>query len=287
VIGATNRADLLDDALLRPGRFDRVVRVELPDRDGRRQILDLHTRGKPLDDGIDLERIARETFGVSGAHLESLANEAAILAMREGLDRVPERCFLEAIDKVIMGEKLDRRPGDDERRRIAVHEAGHALVGEMVQPGSVSRVTITSRGQALGYVRQAPQDDQYLYTQAYLENEIARALAGSLAEENVLGSRSTGAQGDFQQALRLANTLVEAGMSRLGVVDTETLPPGLQHEVVSEILSAQQERVREMIATHRAALDEVVTVLLEEESFGGDRLRQMLGQTDGAAAMTA
>ncbi len=146
VIGATNRADLLDEALMRPGRFDRVVRVDLPDREGRRQILALHTRNKPLAADVDLDQIAKEAFGFSGAHLESLANEAAILAMRSGEKEITAQHFIEAIDKVIMGEKLDRRPGNEERYRIAVHEAGHAVVGEILRPGSVSNITVASRG---------------------------------------------------------------------------------------------------------------------------------------------
>jgi cell division protease FtsH len=284
VIGATNRADLLDDALLRPGRFDRVVRVDLPDREGRREILALHTRGKPLAAGVDLDRIARDTFGFSGAHLESLANEAAILAMREGLDEIPERCFLEAIDKVIMGEKLDRRPTREERFRIAVHEAGHAIVGETVAPGSVARIAIASRGQALGYVRQAPQDDLYLYTKDYLENEIARLLAGSVAEEMVLGNRSTGASNDFERALELARTMIASGMSRAGVVDVERLPEGMLHEIQSDILRAQEDRVRRLLAERRAVLEGLATALVEEETIAGDRLRAWLAEADLPAA---
>jgi cell division protease FtsH len=282
VVGATNRADLLDEALLRPGRFDRIVKVDLPDREGRRQILDLHTRGKPLAPGVDLDKIARETFGFSGAHLESLANEAAILAMREGLEEIPERCFLEAIDKVIMGEKLDRRPSEEERRRIAVHEAGHALVGELTQPGSVARVVITSRGQALGYVRQAPRDDLYLYTREYLEREIQGLLAGSVAEEIVLGSRSTGASNDFERVMQLVNTMIASGMSSQGVVDLEHLPAGMRHRLQSEIVHEQEEVVRALLRQHLPVLEEMARVLVEEESLSGDQLRAWLGSRTAA-----
>jgi cell division protease FtsH len=288
VVGATNRADLLDDALLRPGRFDRIVKVDLPDREGRRQILELHTRGKPVAAGLDLDRIARETFGFSGAHLESLANEAAILAMREGLEEIPERCFIEAIDKVIMGEKLDRRPTEEERRRIAVHEAGHALVGEICQPGSVSRVVLASRGQALGYVRQAPHDDLYLYTREHLERDISGLLAGSVAEELVLGSRSTGAGNDFERALQLVNTMIASGMSSHGVVDPEHLPEGLLHELQTEILQALEDRVRAVLTERRAVLEDMARVLVEEESLDGDQLRAWLaGREDAGTAAAA
>jgi len=280
VIAATNRADLLDDALLRPGRFDRIVRVDLPDREGRRQILGLHTKNKPLAGGVDLDGVARDTFGFSGAHLESLSNEAAILAMREGLELIPERCFHEAVDKVMLGEKLDRRPSRDERRRIAVHEAGHALVGELLDPGSVARVTITSRGQALGYVRQAPREDTYLYSKDKLETEIQRFLAGSLAEDVVFGERSTGAGNDFEQVLRLITTMVSSGMSPLGVVDVQGLPEGVLHREQSAIIAVLEDQVRRALEERRGVLLAMADVLLEAESLSGDRIRDLLaGQT--------
>ncbi len=287
VIAATNRADLLDDALLRPGRFDRLVRVDLPDRDGRRQILDLHTRGKPLATTVDLDRIARDTFGFSGAHLESLANEAAILAMRAGLDEIPERCFHEAVDKVLLGEKLDRRPTREERYRIAVHEAGHALIGELVEPGSVARVTITPRGQALGYVRQAPHEDAYLYGKEKLEAEVRRALAGSLAESLVFGERSTGAGNDFEQVLRLVRTMVASGMSDLGVVDVDGLPDGELHRQQSGIIAGLERGVRDDLERHRATLLAIAGILVEEESLSAERLRALLAGTSAEAAAPA
>jgi len=285
VIAATNRADLLDDALLRPGRFDRVVRVDLPDREGRRQILGLHTRNKPLADAVDLERIARDTFGFSGAHLESLSNEAAILAMREGLEQIPERCFSEAVDKVMLGEKLDRRPTRDERRRIAVHEAGHALIGEMVEAGSVARVAITSRGQALGYVRQAAHEDTYLYSKEKLEAEVQRFLAGSLAEEIVFGERSTGAGNDFEQVIKLVTTMVSSGMSPLGVVDVQGLPEGTLHREQSTIIAVMEDRVRQALEERQDVLLAMAEVLLEEETLSGERLRELLaGQPEAGLA---
>lgn len=276
VVGATNRADLLDEALVRPGRFDRIVRVELPDREGRRQILELHTRNKPLADDVDLDRVARETFGFSGAHLESLANEAAILAMRTGEDRIGQPYFIEAIDKVIMGEKLDRRPNREERYRISVHEAGHALVGEILRPGSVSSVTVASRGAALGFVRQSPQDDMYLYTRDYIEDEVGRCLAGAIAEELVLGGRSTGAAADYRQAVELIRSLIFAGMSRLGVVSEETIPDTLLHRVCGEIAAAQEERVGRLLNANTETLKGFADRLMERESLSGSELRGFL-----------
>ena len=276
VIGATNRMDLLDPALLRPGRFDRVVRVDLPDREARLQILRIHTRHRPLADDVDLEAVARETFGFSGAHLEAVVNEAAIAALRAGRDRIEAADLREAIDKVMLGERLDRRPSPEEMRRIAVHEAGHALVAEMLRPGSVAQVTVTSRGQALGYVRQAEAEDRYLYTARQLEDQIAVALGGAVAEDLELGGRSTGATSDFEKAADLARQMVYAGMSPLGVVSREHLPSRLLHEAVAGILAAQERRVRELLGRHRAVLARAASVLAEMERLSGSQLRAWL-----------
>src|SRR5690606_17815334 len=185
VIGATNRPDLLDPALLRPGRFDRIVHVDLPDREGRLHILKIHARGKPLAEDVDLEAVARDTYGFSGAHLENLLNEAAILAMRAGKDRIGKAEIRDAIDKVIMGEKLDHGPRGEKLRRVAVHEIGHATVAELVRHGGVAQVAVTPRGRALGYMRQTPADDQYLYTCDEVGGQIAVALGGAVAEEQI------------------------------------------------------------------------------------------------------
>ncbi|NPV72213.1 MAG: AAA family ATPase [Pelotomaculum sp.] len=276
LVAATNRADMLDPALLRPGRFDRCVKVDLPDKEGRIEILKLHTRNKPLAGDVKLDLIAKETFGFSGAHLESLANEAAILAMREGCREISQRHFNESIDKVMMGGKLDKRPSEAEMERIAVHESGHALLSEIVRPGSVSTLTITPRGEALGYMRQIPEDDTYLYTKDYLENQIAVLLAGALAEEIVLGSRSTGSSGDFEQALRTAETMIRSGMSELGVVCLESLPQDLKHQTLAGIIKEQEERVKAHIAGSKHIISEVVKALLEKEKISGEQFRFIL-----------
>ena len=276
VMAATNRADLLDDALLRPGRFDRIVQVDLPDKEGRLQILKLHTRNKPLADDVDLEHIARETFGFSGAHLESLANEAAILAMRQGAHQILAEHFREAVDKVMLGEKMDRRPSKEELLRVAVHEAGHAVVGELVRPGSVSSVTITSRGRALGYVRQSPEDDRFLYTEEALQGEIRRCLAGTVAEELVLGSTSTGASSDFMQAVELAQRIIWSGMSSLGIIHEDTVPREQLHEVQTRILNEERDFVRSMLRSQIELLERIANILLAKESISGEELRQIL-----------
>mgnify|MGYP000050096922 CR=1 FL=1 len=275
LIGATNRPDLLDDALTRPGRFDRIVRVDLPDKKGRQEILKLHTANKPLDDKVDLEQVARETFGFSGAHLESLANEAAILAMREGKKVIEPSHFSEAIDKVMMGEKLERRPSAGELERIAVHEGGHALVAESERPGYVSSINITSRGKALGYVRNTPVEDTYLQTRENLEEDIRLALAGSVAEEELLGSRSTGAINDFEKAVGLARRMVLSGMSRLGVVDEDIVPDQELYQVVSSIIREEEEKVRNIISRHRSFLRKIAWILVDKEAVSGAEFRRL------------
>ncbi len=279
VIGATNRSDILDGALIRPGRFDRIVQVDLPDVDARQEILRLHTENKPLSKCIDLSQLARETFGFSGAHLESVANEAAILAMREECKEITQRYFNDAIDKVIMGEKLERKPDGEEMWRVAVHEIGHALVSETIRPGSVSTVTITSRGKALGYMRQMPEKDSYLYTKEHLEGQIAIMLGGAVAEETVLGNRSTGAVNDFQQAVEAAKKIIAAGMSQLGVVSLEDLPGRILHRVIQKIIVTQEEVVRTMLLPKIKIIEEVADILVTQEKISGESLRTSL--TDG------
>ncbi|AGB41551.1 ATP-dependent Zn protease [Halobacteroides halobius DSM 5150] len=276
VIGATNRIDILDKALLRPGRFDRVVKVDLPDKEGREHILKIHTRNKPLATEVDLTQLAKETFRFSGAQLENLTNEAAIMALREEADQISSEHFREAIDKVMMGEKLNRKPKEEELHRIACHETGHALIGELVNPKSVSNITITSRGKALGYVRHNPQDDYYLQTIDYLQDQIAVLIAGSIVEEELLGSRSTGANNDFKKANQLAEKIVFSGMSKLGVVSKNNLPKSKLHETVSEIIEYQEERVTEKIKANKEFISAIAEELLETESITGDEFRTRL-----------
>lgn len=277
VVAATNRPDLLDSALLRPGRFDRTVYVELPDREGRRHILNIHTRGRPLADDVDLDMLAQETYGFSGAHLESLVNEAAILALREKKDRIELQHFKEAVEKVMMGEKLDRKPRQEERERIAYHEAGHALLSEVVRPGSVSSITITSRGKALGYMRQAPENDPYLYTKDEMLDQIAVCLAGAVAEEVFFGSRSTGSIGDFEQAVDIAERLISAGMSDLGIINPETIGAQRLHAQVQRILREQEHFVQRQIEACRDKLQTAACLLLERERLSGDEFREIIG----------
>jgi len=278
VIGATNRMDLLDSAILRPGRFDRQVRVDLPDRDGRLEILKLHSRNKPLEENVDLDQIAKETFSFSGAHLESVVNEAAVLALREQAELINQRHLREAIDKVIMGEKLDRHPSEEELRRVAIHEAGHAVISELVRPNSVAQVTITPRGAALGYVRRTPEQDQYLYTRSFLDKQIMICLGGALAEEILLGERSTGSTSDFEEAMRMARQIVISGLSHLGVVCKETLSQEILGQALRDIIVAQERWVHQAISTYRYCTQMIADLLVENESISGEDLRKYLQQ---------
>jgi len=276
VMAATNRPEALDAALLRPGRFDRQVKVDLPDKEGRLAILKIHTKNKPLAQEVRLEEIAHETFGFSGAHLESVTNEAAILALREEASEVTERHLHEAVEKVMLGEKLDRKPTAEELRRIAIHESGHAMLAETVRPNSVSQVSIRSRGNALGYVRHYPKDDLYLYTKVMLEEQIMVALAGALAEEQILGNRSTGAAGDYEQALNLVEKMLLAGMSPLGVTDVSLLNADQRQPVTRDILAELEERTMKIIKNNRQSLLEITKILEVEETLNGETLRNYL-----------
>jgi cell division protease FtsH len=278
VIAATNRKDMLDSALLRPGRFDRHITVDLPDKKAREQILTIHTENKPLASDVKLDEIAQETFGFSGAQLESVANEAAIYAMRENSPMIARRHFSYAVDKVMMGEKVDREASAEEKRRVAMHELGHAIVSELVRPGSVSQVTLSPRGQALGYVRQNPMEDRYLYTRDALEKQIMVCLAGAVAEEIYYGGRSTGSKNDFEQALGMAQEIVQSGMSRLGIVNMKLIDRSRVHEEVNRLLEELLERTRQILKSCDPVFQKGVNILLDQEVLHGDSFRDLLKQ---------
>ncbi|NNG66554.1 ATP-dependent metallopeptidase FtsH/Yme1/Tma family protein [Caldanaerobacter subterraneus] len=280
VIAATNRPDLLDPALLRPGRFDRQVVVDLPDKNGRLQILKIHTKNKPLGEDVNLEEIAESTFGFSGAHLENLCNEAAILALRDGSPSILQKHFKEAIDKVILGEKSDRKPTEEELYRIAVHEAGHAIVGEEVNPGSVAVITIVPRGRALGFVRQTDKEDLLIYTKEQLEKDIMVALGGTVAEILVLGGRSTGSANDFEQAVETAKKIVFTGLSDLGIVSKEDISKEKVNEEVNKIVKNLEDKVKEILERRLEKLKEVAELLKKEETISGEKLREILNKEE-------
>ncbi|GAA2462670.1 ATP-dependent zinc metalloprotease FtsH [Streptomyces pulveraceus] len=209
VLAATNRADVLDPALTRPGRFDRIVQVSPPDRNGREAILEIHTRQIPLADDVNLAQVAGTTPGMTGADLANLANEAALLAVKRQQSEVTQPDFSDALEKVQLGAERSLVMSDEERRRTAYHESGHALLG-MVQPGAdpVRKVTIVPRGRALGVTLSTPDADKYAYTEEYLRGRIVGALGGMAAEQVVFGVITTGAESDLEQVTNLARGMV-------------------------------------------------------------------------------
>ncbi|WP_405661690.1 ATP-dependent zinc metalloprotease FtsH [Streptomyces sp. RK9] len=283
VIAATNRADILDPALTRPGRFDRVVNVSPPDRGGREAILGIHTRAIPLADDVDLAQIARTTPGMTGADLANLANEAALLAVKRGQELVTQSDLSEALEKVQLGAERPLVMPDEERRRTAYHESGHALLG-MLQPGAdpVRKITIVPRGRALGVTLSTPDADKYAYTEEYLRGRIIGALGGMAAEHVVYGVITTGAENDLEQVTNIARGMVARwGMSeRVGRLSAlpndaqqayglaaapETLDTidGEMRRIVDECYESACRQLRD----HRDQLDALAASLLENETL--------------------
>jgi len=297
VLAATNRADVLDPALLRPGRFDRRVVVQLPDRVGRAAILEVHTRKVPLAPDVSLPRLAAETPGLAGADLRNLVNEAALGAARKGADAVRAEDFAEALQKIMLGPVRHVLLNPADRERTAYHESGHALLALLV-PGNdpVHRVSIVPRGMALGATYQLPVDERTSYAEDYLKARITSALGGRAAERLVYGVVTTGAENDLQQVTEIARRMVlRWGMSeKLGPISfvapkDEGLPPAFQHqpysEATSETIDAEVRRIVEechrqaesLLTTHRKELDALARALLEAESLDELEIRKITG----------
>lgn len=276
VIGATNRPDLLDDALLRPGRFDRHVEVSLPDIKGREAILKIHLRNKPVSPDLDLYAIAKQTYGFSGAQLASVANEAAIYALRSGKEHIGQEEFLKAIDKILLGEHRDTLLSDAEKFRIAVHEIGHAFISEFYFPKSIAQITIVPRGKALGFIRQIPEKDEPIKTESEIRKKIRVLLAGGLAEETILGEKSTGSKGDYQQALLYIKELIYCGMSGLKLVDPERIPEEIITEKINDIAEMESQIVLEIFGNYQNDLVQLSNILLEKETLTGDEFYNLL-----------
>ena len=295
VLAATNRADVLDQALLRPGRFDRRVVVQRPDRAGRAAILAVHTKNVPLAPDVSLERIAAETPGLVGAELRNLVNEAALLAARKDGTTVAAEDFAEALQKITLGPARNILLNPVERERTAYHEAGHALLA-LLMPGSdpVHRVSIVPRGMALGATWQLPVDDRNSYAEDYLQTRITCALGGRAAEKLVYGVTTTGAESDLQQVTEIARRMVlRWGMSEvLGPISfvapqDDGLPPSFQQrpysEATSEVIDAEVRRIVEeshqqadrLLAGHRDKLDSLAHALLKAESLNGPEIREV------------
>jgi cell division protease FtsH len=286
VLGATNRADVLDPALLRPGRFDRRVAVQAPDGQGREMILRVHTRSVPLADDVDLAQIAQSTPGMVGADLANLVNEAALLAARRGHKVVQRSDFTDALERILLGAERKIILTEEDRRRIAFHEGGHAIVG-MLTPGAdpVRKVSIIPRGQALGVTLSTPEDDRFNYSEEELRAKIRVALGGRVAEEIVYGEPTTGAESDIQQVTMIARGMVQRwGMSEeVGFVtvarqDGQSLVlPGSEpaSDATQELVDAEVRRIVEeehravtaLLTDNRHRLDALAEALLERETL--------------------
>ncbi|MFE1438544.1 ATP-dependent zinc metalloprotease FtsH [Streptomyces sp. NPDC058739] len=283
VIAATNRADVLDPALTRPGRFDRVVSVSPPDRGGREAILEIHTRQIPMAEDVNLGQVARTTPGMTGAELANLANEAALLAVKRGQHQVTQSDLSEALEKVQLGAERPLVMPLEERRRTAYHESGHALLG-MLQPGAdpVRKVTIVPRGRALGVTLSTPESDKYAYTEEYLRGRIIGALGGMAAEHVVFGVVTTGAENDLEQVTNIARGMVARwGMServgRLSALPGEAqqayglaAAPGTLDVIDGEmrrIVDDCYDEACRKLRDHRGQLDALAAALLERETL--------------------
>jgi cell division protease FtsH len=289
VIGATNRPDVLDAALLRPGRFDRRVTVQPPDKNGRRAILEVHVRGVPLAPDVDLGRIAATTPGMVGADLANLVNEAALLAARRSHDQVTEADFTDALEKIVLGAERQVLMSPEDKRRTAYHEGGHALVG-MLTPGAdpVRKISIIPRGQSLGVTFSAPDADRFNYERSELIARIKVSLGGRVAEEIIFGEPSTGAESDIQQLTGIARQMVGRwGMSDkigpLAVLPSDGAGPLLPgaaesspktQEIVDEevrrIVENAHKEVTTLLTEKRAQLDGLAHALLEHETLDED-----------------
>jgi cell division protease FtsH len=301
LIAATNRPDILDPALLRPGRFDRQIAVEPPDMLGRHHILDVHAKGKPMATAVDLKAVARRTPGFTGADLANVLNEAALLTARAGARLIDDRALDEAIDRVIAGpQKRTRLMNEKEKKITAYHEGGHALVAAALRhTDPVTKVTILPRGRALGYTMVLPQDDKYSTTRNELLDQLAYALGGRVAEELVFHDPTTGASNDIEKATAIARKMItQYGMServgaiKLGSGDGEVFlgrDMGHQRDYSEDVAGIVDEEVRRLIENahdeawealveNRDVLDELVLQLFEKETLNKEQLAEIFTQ---------
>ena len=302
VLASTNRPEILDAALLRPGRFDRRVMVNPPDKEGRRKILDVHTRNVPLAPNLDLDAIAAATPGMVGADLKNLVNEAALTAARRNHERVELADFTDSLERIVLGAERRITISPAERERTAYHESGHAVLG-MLQPGAdpVRKVSIVPRGRALGVTFQSPSADRYGYDAEYLKGRIIGALGGRAAEELVYDDVTTGAESDLEQVTRIARQMVGRwGMSeRIGLVsvlpgpqDEPTLFPGTgsgPSEATRELVDLEVRRIVEecygaavgLLEANRERLESLARTLLEHETLDEQDAYRAAGFPDG------
>ncbi len=299
VVAATNRPDVLDPALLRPGRFDRRIIIDNPDAKGRGAILRVHLKGKPLADDVDVEKLAKQTAGFSGADLANMVNEAAILAARRNKEHIDMNDMMEALEKVVAGpERKSRLLTEKEKRVLAYHESGHALVSKLLGVREVTKITVIPRGLALGYTLNLPQEDRYLMSKQELLDEMTTMLAGRAAEELKFNEVTTGAYNDLERVTELARRMVcEFGMSeKLGpitlgrkagpiflgrdIVEDRNYSEQVASEIdkeVRRVVDESYQRAKRLLTEHRHALDAIAKRLLEKETIDGDELTAILG----------
>lgn len=299
VIAATNRGDLLDTALLRPGRFDRRIVVDYPDVDGRKAIITIHSKGKPFEASVDWEKVAKRTVGFSGADLENMLNEAAIHAARQEKVKISMDDIEEAATKVKLGPEKKRLQSDADRKLTAYHEAGHAIVSHTLpHTDPVHRISIVSRGMALGYTLIPPAKDKLHETKTHLLEQIAVMMGGRVAEEMAFGEITTGAANDFDQATNVAKAMVvEYGMSALGPINfgptmdiTEWGKSYMEQNTVSQemlgkidaevkkIISEAYEKAEKTLKDNRKSLDQVANQLIQKESLDQDEFEKIVGK---------
>jgi cell division protease FtsH len=310
LIAATNRPDILDSALLRPGRFDRRIIVNMPDVKGREEILGVHVRKIPLSNDVDLKVLARSTPGFSGADLANLVNEGALLAARQGQDTVTMTDLESSKDKVLMGvERKSMIISDEEKKNTAYHEAGHALTAALIpEADPIHKVTIIPRGLALGLTQQLPLDDRYTYTKEYLEAQLSVLMAGRVAENIFLKKTTTGAANDFEKATEIARKMVcQWGMSELGPLTfgerddliflgrdlavnknfSEKTSERIDEEV-KKIVMRCLNRTQQLLEANRDKLVKIAELLLEKEAVGSDEINAIInGQSVGPVAPPA
>ena len=299
VIAATNRSDVLDPALLRPGRFDRRIIVERPDLKGRVEILKVHAKNVSLDETVDLDGIALATSGAVGSDLANMINEAAILAVKNGRKAVSQKDLLEAVEVVLVGkEKKDRILSQEERKIVSYHEVGHALVTALQKDSEpVQKITIVPRTMgALGYVMQVPEEEKYLNTKSELEAMIVECLGGRAAEEIVFGNVTTGASNDIEKATKIVRAMItQYGMSeKFGLIGLATqqnqyldgrmvlncgdaTATEIDHEVM-KILKESYEQAKELLAANRDAMDEIAAYLIQKETITGKEFMEIFHQ---------
>lgn len=298
IVAATNRPDVLDPALLRPGRFDRQITVSLPDRKGRKEILEVHARNKKFEASVDFDAIAKRTPGFSGADLENVLNESAILAVREDKNQIGMAEIDEAIDRVLMGPaKKSRTYTPEEKRRVAIHEAGHAVIGLFLNDANVVRkITIIPRGMAGGYNMMTPKEEKMLQTKSDLLARITGYMGGRVSEEIHLGEISTGAQNDIQEATKIARAMVvEFGMSKLGPIQYQNVTGSVflgrdyasqqnyssevAYEIdkeIRDIIDSAYNEAKKIIKKHQKELFLIVDALLEFETITAEEIEELI-----------